>query len=172
MATLNKLMLIGRLTDNPEPPRVLPNSGSTVVKFRFAVGKSKKRPDGTWENDPNPLYLDCEAYSRADDNRAMKLTDLIVQYCGKGSQIYVEGRLQYETWEDKNNPGQKRSKHKMVVESIQFLDTKGGATGGDGGGGEDRAAYSPPRSTGRPAQQPAQRDHDNPPDSGEGDIPF
>ena len=172
MATLTKLMLIGRLTDNPEPPRVLPNSGSTVVRFRFAVGKSKKNAQtGQWENDPNPLYLDCEAYSRADDSRPTKLTDLIVQYCSKGSQIYVEGRLQYETWEDKNNPGQKRSKHKMVVESIQFLDTKGGATGGDGGG-EDRAAYSPPRGTGRPAQQPAQRDHDNPPDSGEGDIPF
>lgn len=175
MATLNKLMLIGRLTDNPEPPRVLPNSGSTVVKFRFAVGKSKKRPDGTWENDPNPLYLDCEAYSRADDNRAMKLTDLIVQYCAKGSQIYVEGRLQYETWDDKNNPGQKRSKHKMVVENIQFLDAKG-AGGGDSGGGEERAAYSPPRGAGRPApQQSAPRGgdySDGPPDQAEGDIPF
>jgi len=170
MATLNKLMLIGRLTDNPEPPRVLPNSGSTVVKFRFAVGKSKKRPDGTWENDPNPLYLDCEAYSRADDTRPTKLTDLIIQYCGKGAQIYIEGRLQYETWDDKNNPGQKRSKHKMVVESIQFLDTRGGDSGG--GGGEERASYSPPRNAGRPAQQPAQRDHDNPPDQSEGDIPF
>ena len=179
MATLNKLMLIGRLTDNPEPPRVLPNSGSTVVKFRFAVGKSKKRPDGSWENDPNPLYLDCEAYSRADVTRQMKLTDLIVQYCAKGSQIYVEGRLQYETWDDKNNPGQKRSKHKMVVESIQFLDAKGAGESA-GGGGEDRASYSParaPAGSGRPAQQPPPRGggySDGPPDQGDGDsdIPF
>ena len=176
MATLNKIMLIGRLTDNPEPPRVLPNSGSTVVKFRFAVGKSKKRPDGTWENDPNPLYIDCEAYSRADDSRPTKLTDLIVQYCAKGAQIYLEGRLQYETWDDKNNPGQKRSKHKIVVESIQFLDAKGAGEGG-GGGGEERAAYSPPRAAaGRPATQPPPRGggySDGPPENGgEGEIPF
>src|SRR2546423_926289 len=44
MATLNKVMLIGRLTDNPEPPRTLPNSGSTVIKFRFAVGRSRQTP--------------------------------------------------------------------------------------------------------------------------------
>ena len=171
MASLNKVMMIGRLTKPPEEPRVLPNSGSTVVKFRFAVGKSKKRPDGTWENDPNPLYIDCEAFSRADDSRPTKLTDLITQYCAKGSQIYLEGRLQYETWDDKNNPGQKRSKHKIVVESIQFLDTKGG--GGDGGGGEDRAAYAP-RAAGRPATQaPAKGQYDGPPDNGgEGEIPF
>ena len=177
MATLNKVMLIGRLTDNPEPPRVLPNSGSTVVKFRFAVGKSKKRPDGTWENDPNPLYIDCEAYSRADDSRPTKLTDLIVQYCAKGSQIYLEGRLQYETWDDKNNPGQKRSKHKIVVESIQFLDAKGAGEGGGSGGEEQRAAYSPPRApAGRPATQPPPRGggySDGPPENGgEGEIPF
>src|SRR5688572_31643264 len=123
MATLNKVMLIGRLTDNPEPPRTLPNTGSTVVKFRFAVGKSKKNPQtGQWENDPNPLYIDCDAFTRPTDN--FRLVDLISQYCRKGSQIYVEGRLQYETWEDKNNPGQKRSKHKIVVETIQLLDTR------------------------------------------------
>ncbi len=134
MATLNKIMLIGRLTDNPEPPRVLPNSGSTVVKFRFAVGRSKKDPQtGQWVNDPNPLYIDCEAFSRADNSR---LTDIITQYCSKGSQIYVEGRLQLDTWDDKNNPGQKRSKHKVVVENIQFLDSRQG-----GGGAGTTAAW-------------------------------
>lgn len=44
MATFNKVLLMGRLTDNPEPPRTLPNSGTTVVKFRLAVGRSKKNP--------------------------------------------------------------------------------------------------------------------------------
>ena len=145
MATLNKVMLIGRLTDNPEPPKVLPNSGSTVVKFRFAVGRSKKNPQtGQWESDPNPLYIDCEAFSRPDDNR--RLTDLISQYCQKGSQIYVEGRLHYETWNDKNNPDQKRSKHKIVVENIQFLDSRqgGGDDGGMGGGGGGGASRGAP----------------------------
>jgi single-strand DNA-binding protein len=129
MATLNKVMLIGRLTDNPEPPRTLPNSGSTVVKFRFAVGRSKKNPQtGQWENDPNPLYIDCEAFTRADARR--DLANLISQYCRKGSQIYLEGRLQYDVWDDKQT-GQKRSKHKIVVDNIEFLERApdGGAEG-------------------------------------------
>jgi single-strand DNA-binding protein len=134
MAHLNKVMLIGRLTDNPEPPRTLPNSGSTVVKFRFAAGRSRKNPQtGQWENDPNPLYIDCEAFTRPDDRR--NLVDLISRYCQKGSQLFIEGRLQLDTWEDKNNPGQKRSKHKVVVERFEFLDRAPGG-GGDEAGAE------------------------------------
>ena len=129
MATLNKVMLIGRLTDNPEPPKGLP-SGGTVVKFRFAVGRSKKNPQtGQWENDPNPLYIDCEAFSRADSRR--NLPDLITQYCKKGDSLYVEGRLQLDQWE---KDGQKRSKHKLVVDNLEFI---GGKSDGGGGGGDD-----------------------------------
>ena len=134
MATLNKVMLIGRLTDNPEPPRTLPNSGSTVVKFRFAVGRSKKNPQtGQWENDPNPLYIDCEAFSRPDSKR--NLPDLISQYCKKGDPLFIEGRLQLDQWDDKTT-GQKRSKHKIVVDSLEFL---GGGRQGDGSGGGSMA---------------------------------
>jgi single-strand DNA-binding protein len=135
MASLNKVMLIGRLTDNPEPPRTLPNSGSTVVKFRFAVGRSRKNPQtGQWENDPNPLYIDCEVFTRPDTRR--DLCNLVSQYCRKGSQLYIEGRLQLDTWEDRNNPGQKRSKHKVVVENIELLDSRQDG----GGGGMNRGA--------------------------------
>ena len=136
MATLNKVMLIGRLTDNPEPPRTLPNSGSTVVKFRFAVGRSKKNQQtGQWENDPNPLYVDCEAFSRQDAKR--NLVELITQYAKKGDSMYIEGRLQLDQWDDKNGGG-KRSKHKIVVESVEFIGGKsgedsGGSSGSDGG---------------------------------------
>jgi single-strand DNA-binding protein len=107
MATLNKVMLIGRLIDNPEPPRTLP-SGNTVIKFRFAVGRSRKNPQtGQWENDPNPLYIDCEAYSRPDTRR--NLPELIHQFARKGDPLYIEGRLQLDQWEDKNGGG-KRSR--------------------------------------------------------------
>jgi len=140
MATLNKVMLIGRLTDNPEPPRTLP-SGGTVVKFRFAVGRSRKNPQtGQWENDPNPLYIDCEAFSRPDSKR--NLPDLISQYAKKGDPLFIEGRLQLDQWEDKNGGG-KRSKHKIVVESIEFLSSRGesgGGTGGSMGGGRSSGA--------------------------------
>ena len=132
MATLNKVMLIGRLTRDPEAPRSLPNGG-TVVKFGFAVGRSKKNQQtGQWENDPNPLFIDCEVFSRPDSKR--NLPDLITQYCKKGDSLYIEGRLQLDQWEDKNGGG-KRSKHKLVVDNLEFL---GGKTneGGGGGGGE------------------------------------
>ena len=137
MATLNKVMLIGRLTRDPEPPRSLP-SGGTVVKFGFAVGRSKKNPQtGQWENDPNPLFIDCEAFSRPDSKRS--LPDLITQYCKKGDSLYIEGRLQLDQWEDKNGGG-KRSKHKLVVDNLEFIggrNAEGGGGGGDdeGGGG-------------------------------------
>jgi single-strand DNA-binding protein len=134
MATLNKVMLIGRLTADPDQPRAMP-SGGMVIRFRFAVGRSKKNPQtGQWENDPNPLYVDCEAFSRPDSRR--DLVNLIQQYCRQGDQIYLEGRLQYDQWDDKQT-GQKRSKHKVVVDNIEFL----GARNAEGGGGGSRGGY-------------------------------
>jgi len=118
MATLNKVMLIGRLTDNPEEPRTLPNSGTRVIRFRFAVGRSRRNEQGGWDKDPNQLYIDCECYARPDSKR--DLVNLIHQYAKKGDSLYVEGRLVYETWDDKQT-GQKRSKHKLVVDGVEFL---------------------------------------------------
>jgi len=138
MATLNKVMLIGRLTKPPEAPRVLPNSGSTVVKFRFAVGRSKKNDQGGWDKDPNQLYIDCEVFSRPDSKR--NLADLVTKYAKQGDMMYLEGRLVFEEWEDKNGGG-KRSKHKLVVDSLEFLGGRSdGEGGGDGGGGGGRSA--------------------------------
>lgn len=175
MASLNRVMLIGRLTDNPEPPRVIP-SGSTVVNFRFAVGRSKKNPQtGAWENDPNPLYIDCAVFTSPGQKR--DLCNLITQYTRKGSQLYLEGRLVYETWEDKNGGG-KRSKHKMVVESLELLDKAGGDTGGGGGGDDESRSSFAPRGA-APARGSAPRQSAPPPDEDfdgdekqEGDIPF
>jgi single-strand DNA-binding protein len=136
MATLNKIMLMGRLTDDPKEGAI-PN-GTRVVKFRFAVGRSRKNPQtGQWENDPNPLFIDCEAFARPDAKR--DLVNLIMQYCHKGDPLYIEGRLQFDQWDDKQT-GQKRSKHKVVVDNIEFLGGRG--EGGEGGGA---------RSGGKPA---------------------
>jgi single stranded DNA-binding protein len=115
MATLNKVQLMGRLTSPPDAPRTLPNSGSTVVKFRMAVGRSRKNQQtGQWENDPNPLYIDCEVFAYPDAKR--NLCDLVTRYVKQGDQIYLDGRLQLDEWDDKNGGG-KRSKHKVVVEN-------------------------------------------------------
>lgn len=156
MATLNKVMLMGRLTAEPESG-ALPN-GTRVVKFRFAVGRSKKNPaTGQWENDPNPLYIDCEAFARPDAKR--DLVNLIMQYCHKGDSLYIDGRLQFDQWEDKNGGG-KRSKHKIVVENVEFLGGKGGGDeGGEGGraggygGGGGRQQTGGASRGGRPAPQ-------------------
>ncbi|MCE9567590.1 MAG: single-stranded DNA-binding protein [Planctomycetes bacterium] len=161
MATLNKVMLIGRLTDNPEV-RSLP-SGGNVVKFRFAVGRSKKNPTtGQWENDPNPLYIDCEAFARPDTKR--DLVSLISNYAKKGDSLYLEGRLQLDQWEDKNGGG-KRSKHKLVVDGVEFVGSKadGGGEGGGGGGGGGGRSYGggkPAAGGGRPALPPPANDDD------------
>jgi single-strand DNA-binding protein len=177
MATFNKVILMGRLTDNPEPPRTLPNSGSTVVKFRLAVGRSKKNPQtGQWENDPNPLYIDCEVFTRQDTKR--DLCNLVTQYVKKGDPIFIEGRLQLDQWDDKTT-GQKRSKHKVVVEGIELLGgnrQQGGQPGGGYDGGMDDAP-PPARSPGRPAGRggftpPAPADDGPGDDEPKGDIPF
>lgn len=174
MASLNKVMLIGRLTDDPEPARTLPNSGNKVIRFRFAVGRSKKNPQtGQWENDPNPLFIDCDAFN----GERRKLADLVEQFLRKGSQVYLEGRLVYETWE---KDGQKRSKHKLLVDSMEFLDTRQD-------GGEGMARSAPVRSAAAPAARgnggparssaPSYDEYENGPPAGgsggdESEIPF
>jgi single-strand DNA-binding protein len=183
MATLNKVMLIGRLTKDPEAPRVLPNSGSTVVKFRFAVGRSKKNDSGGWDKDPNQLYIDCEVFSRPDSKR--NLADLISKYAKQGDPMYIEGRLVFEEWEDKNGGG-KRSKHKLVVDSIEFLGGRnsedgggegggrsyGGSSGGSGGGGS-RQTSGGGRSGGGSPPPDSGGDDDGGGATGSGDpIPF
>ena len=165
MAFLNKVMLIGRLTDNPEPPRTLPNTGNRVVKFRFAVGRSRKNQQtGQWESDPNPLYIDCEAFTRDNFTR---LVDVISTYCKKGSQILVEGQLRLDTWDDKTT-GQKRSKHKIVVDDIQLLDGRGPDAGGEGQGRPAPARAAAGGGGGRGADE----FHDEPPANTGDEIPF
>ena len=176
MATLNKIMLMGRLTRDPQDA-ALP-TGTRVVKFGFAVGRSKKNPQtGQWENDPNPMFIDCEAFARPDARR--DLVSLIQQYCRKGDPLYIEGRLQLDQWDDKQT-GQKRSKHKIVVDNIEFLGGNRQGEGGGGGMGGSRPAPMANRAGGNNYDTP-QDDHgpdypDNGPTGGGGGseegIPF
>src|SRR5579871_2320022 len=117
MANVNKVILIGRLTRDPEVRTF--STGGKVAKFGFAVTNRKKNAQtGQWED--VPMFIDCEAYNRGEFG---KQADLVEQYLGKGRQVYLEGRLELDQWEDKNGGG-KRSKHKLVVENVQFLDSK------------------------------------------------
>src|SRR6478736_5188495 len=86
MANVNKLILIGRLTRDPET-RTFANGGK-VAKFGFAVTNRKKNSQtGQWED--VPMFIDCEAYNRGEFG---KQADLVEQYLAKGRQVYLEGR--------------------------------------------------------------------------------
>jgi single-strand DNA-binding protein len=173
MANLNKVMLIGRLTRDPEV-RTFANGGK-VAHFGFAVNNRRKNTQtGQWEDEP--VYLDLEAFNRGEGGR--QLADLVEQSLKKGHQTYIEGRLRLDQWTDKD--GQKRSKLKIVVENLQFLEPR--ADGGGGGGTGSRYSQSGSSGMRRPAPAPAPgSEYDEsgpemepplPPGGQESDIPF
>jgi single-strand DNA-binding protein len=159
MANFNKVILIGRLTRDPETRTF--STGGKVAKFGFAVSNRKKNSQtGQWEDEP--MFIDCEAYNRGDFGT---LANTIETYCKKGSLICIEGKLHLDQWDDKST-GQKRSKHKIVVDAMQLLERRG--DDGQGGGA--------PRSAGAPAPAKAAAgagDYDDAPSAGNDDqIPF
>lgn len=126
MANLNKVLLIGRLTRDPEL-RHTP-SGAAVADFGLAVNRFYKGQDGSRQEET--AFVDVTAWG--------KQAELASQYLQKGRQVFIEGRLQFRQWTSPE--GQKRSKLDVVIENMQFLDSRG--EGGEGGGGANR----PPRS--------------------------
>src|SRR5216684_8902885 len=88
MANLNKVMLIGRLTRDPEIRTFA--TGGKVAAFGFAVNNRRKNTStGQWEEEP--VFLDIEAFNGREGGR--QLADLVEQYLHKGHQAYVEGHL-------------------------------------------------------------------------------
>ena len=126
MASLNKVMLIGNLTRDPEV-RFTPK-GTAVCDMAIAVNRRYVNDAG--ERQEEVTYLDVVLWS--------KQAELAGQYLSKGKPIFIEGRLQMDSWEDKAT-GQKRTKIRIICENMQFLDNKGGAAGGGGGGGGNYA---------------------------------
>lgn len=150
MANLNKVMLIGRLTRDPET-RTFPNGGK-VAKFGFAVNNRKKNAQtGQWED--VPVFIDVDAFNRGEAGRQ---ADLVEQYLRKGHQAYIEGSLWLDQWTDKD--GQKRSKLKVVLDNVQFLEPR--AEGSGEGGGRAARGNSGPRRGAGPA--PAAPDSEDP----------
>jgi len=134
MANLNKVMLIGRLTRDPEV-RTFGNGGK-VAAFGFAVNNRKKNPQtGQWEDEP--VFLDIEAFNR---QTGRQIADQVEQYFRKGAQFYLEGHLRLDTWQDKND-GSKRSRLKIVLDDFQFFEPR--TDGGEGGMRAQRAAPAP-----------------------------
>jgi single-strand DNA-binding protein len=144
MPSLNKVLLMGNLTRDPEL-RVTPK-GTSVCQFGLAVNRQFKMESG--ESREEVTFIDIEAWG--------KTGELIAKYCTKGRPLFVEGRLKLEQWEDKNTK-EKRSRLRVVLENFQFLGDGRGAGAGPGGSAEpgfDSAPsperHSPPPRTSTP----------------------
>jgi single-strand DNA-binding protein len=119
--SLNKVQLIGRLTRDPEL-RFTP-SGAGVCQLGIATNNYRKDPQ-TGESKETADFHDVVVWNSG--NR--KLAELCAQYLQKGRLVYVEGRLQTRSWDDKET-GAKRYKTEVVANDVQFLDSKGGQSG-------------------------------------------
>lgn len=144
MANYNRIILVGNLTRDPQL-RYLP-SQMPVVDFGLAVNHKFKGRDGNDREEV--LFIDCSCFGKG--------AEIINTYCQKGKQLLVEGRLKFDTWEDKQGGG-KRSKHSVVVDNFQFLGGRpgeGGAPAG-GGAGYDEGGAPPPQQQSRGPSRPA-----------------
>ena len=155
MANVNKVILIGNVTRDPEVK--FTSKGSAVTDIGLAINRNYTLDNG--EKREETTFVDVELWGR--------LAEIAGEYAKKGRPIYVEGRLRMDTWEDKTS-GQKRSRMKVVGENLQLL---GGRTEGGGGrpagGGEHESHEAPaPRRSAPPASRPA------PSSEPDDDIPF
>ena len=148
MANFNKVMLLGNLTRDPEL-RYLP-SQMAVVEFGLAINHKYKKQDGTMKDDT--CFVDCKAFGKTAEN--------IHKYCKKGRPLFLEGRLNYESWTAQD--GSKRSKHTVTIENFQFIDS-GNRQGAPAGSNETAPTDEPvPNYDAAAAQNAAPND----------DIPF
>lgn len=106
-ASLNKAFLAGNLTRDPESKSV---GGSDYCKFTIAVNKKIKLRDG--QTKERVTYMDCDAWG--------SLATVCGKYLRKGRSVLVEGEIIQEAWEDRAT-GQKRTKHLIRAENVQFL---------------------------------------------------
>lgn len=134
MASLNKVLLIGNLTKDPEI-RYTP-SGTPVANLRMAVNRKYKTKTG--ESKDDTCFLTVVVWS--------KQAEICGQYLRKGSPLFVEGRLQSRSWDDAAT-GQKRSVTEVLAERVQFMG--GAGAGGQRGGtsGYSQAADTHQEST-------------------------
>lgn len=109
----NKTQVGGRLTRDPEVKRT--NAGTAVAEISIAVNRKWRDPSGNVKEEVD--FIDVTLWG--------KTAELAEKYLSKGRSVFIDGRLQLETWDDKTT-GQKRTKLKVVGEAMQFInDGKG-----------------------------------------------
>ena len=124
MPSFNRVLLMGNLTRDVQLKQ-LP-SQTQVAEFGLAMNRKFKTQQG--EDRVDTVFVDCEAWGKTGEN--------IAKYCRKGRPLFIEGRLKFDAWEDKQ--GGKHSKLSVVVENFQFV-------GAPDGGGTNSPAKQPQR---------------------------
>ena len=135
--SLNKVTLIGNLGSDPEV-RSTPG-GNRVAQFSLATSR-------TW-NDQSGQKQEKTEWHRCVvwNTKGSQLADIVERYVKKGDKIYVEGRIEYRQWQDKD--GQTRYSTEINVRELIMLGSRGGSQGGAGGGDESGEGSSQRRST-------------------------
>lgn len=151
MASVNKVILIGNLTRDPEL-RYTPKQ-TAVTEIGLAVNR-RYRVDNDLREETT--FVDITFWGQQ--------AETISKYLEKGRPIYVEGRLRLDSWDDKET-GKRRSKLTVVGESFQFLESRGGGGGPSDGPRSSGPASSPPPSSSSTGAGPLADDEDD-------DIPF
>src|ERR1700719_1546976 len=152
MASFNKVILLGNLTRDPEV-RYTPK-GSAVADLGIAVNRQYTLENG--EKREEVTFVDVTFWGRT--------AEVAGEYLKKGRPVFIEGRLQLDTWDDKQT-GQKRSRLRVVAENLQLL----GSRQDSGGSSSSSPASSAPRrspstSAPPPRQEPRDPDLDAEPD--------
>ena len=154
MASVNKVILVGNLGRDPETRYT--TGGDAVTNIRVATTDTWKDKNG-------------EKQEKTEWHRVAffgKLAEIAGEYLKKGSQVYVEGRLQTRKWQDKD--GQDKYTTEIVANAMQML----GSRQGMGGGAPDRGDSGGERESRAPAGKPAAAKAGGKFDDFEDDIPF
>ncbi len=151
MASYNKVMIMGNVTRDIEL-RYTPK-GTAVADMGLACNRVRMGDDG--QKIEEVTFVDVTLWGRQ--------AELANQYLGKGRPVFIEGRLQTDSWTDKES-GKQRSKLKVVGENMQFIGSPGGG-GGNNNGGQQQAMQNSPQ------QGQPQRQQQAPPQSPQGGSP-
>ena len=141
MANFNKVMLMGNLTRDPEI-RYTPK-GTAVAEIGLAINRYFSGESG--DKREETTFVDVTLWGRT--------AEIASEYLKKGRPVFIEGRLQLDTWEDKQS-GQKRSKLRVVAEGMQLLGPRPGAGGAaeENAGGHSGSSSPPPRKSAPPPE--------------------
>ncbi len=150
---VNKVMLLGNVGKDPEIRATA--GGMTVASFSLATAERAKDAQGNWGDKTEWHNLVC----------FQKTAEVVRDYVKKGTQLFVEGKIQTRSWDDKTS-GEKKYRTEILVNELTLLGGKGGSEGGGG------SSYSKPAAANYDQRQPAST-----PDYGDNgitddDIPF